>query len=401
MTIPRRLSFFLTLFIFLTAAAPLASAQTPTLDAEELAFVTLINNYRAQNGLGALKVSIAMTNASEWMSADMGQKNYFSHTDSLGRDPFSRMAAFGYAYNAWKGENIAAGYADAANTFNQWKNSPGHNQNMLSPNYTVIGIARAYNGSSTYRWYWTNNFGGYVDATLSTGGTPPPSLGPVTAVNAANYGAALAPGSIAAAFGSGLATGVYAATALPLQTALGGTVVTVNGVAAQLFYASPTQVNFIVPPSTAPGAAALSVTVNGAAAAGGTLSVAAVAPALFTAAADGKGVPAGFSTFDGVNLQLLSNPDGSPRAIGAGTDASPNYLVLYGTGFRLRTSLGAVQVTVAGLPAQVQFAGAHPNYAGLDQLNLKLPTSLGGRGNVEVVVTVDGRQANKVTINVM
>jgi uncharacterized protein (TIGR03437 family) len=401
MTSPRRLLFSLTALTFLTLAAPLASAQTPTLDAEELAFVTLINNYRAQNGLGALKVSIALTNASEWMSADMGQKNYFSHTDSLGRDPFTRMAAFGYAYNAWKAENIAAGYADAQNTFNQWKNSPGHNQNMLSPNYTVIGIARAYNGSSTYRWYWTNNFGGYVDATLGTGGTPPPNVGVVTAVNAANYGPALAPGSIAAAFGSNLATGVYAATALPLQTSLGGTAVTVNGVAAQLFYASPTQVNFIVPPSTAPGAATLSVTVNGAQAAAGTVTVSQVAPALFTASADGKGVPAGFSTFDGVNLQLLSNPDGTPRPVGAGTDASPNYLVLYGTGLRGRTSLGGVQVSVGGVAAQVTYAGPHQVFAGLDQLNLKLPTSLGGRGSVEVVVTVDGRQANKATINVM
>jgi uncharacterized protein YkwD len=138
------------------------------LDAEEAAFLKLINDYRAQNGVGPLQASLALTNAAQWMSDDMAAKNYFSHTDSLGRDPFVRMAAFGYGYPAWKGENIAAGYAAALDTFNQWKNSPGHNQNMLNPNYRVIGIGRTYNAGATYRYYWTTDFGGYVDQTINT-----------------------------------------------------------------------------------------------------------------------------------------------------------------------------------------------------------------------------------------
>jgi len=146
----------------------IASAQTlPTLDSEEQAFLTLINQYRAQNGLGLLQVSAALTNASKWMSNDMATKNYFSHIDSLGHDPYQRMVAFMYNYNTWAGENIAAGYADAANTFNQWKNSPDHNANMLNPNYKVIGIGRAYNANSTYQWYWTTDFGVVVDQTIN------------------------------------------------------------------------------------------------------------------------------------------------------------------------------------------------------------------------------------------
>src|SRR5438045_7236529 len=86
-------------------------ADTPTLDSEESAFLTLINNYRAQNGRGALQVSVALQNSSEWMSNDMATKNYFSHADSLGRDPFIRMQAFGYNH-APAGENIAAGFPD-------------------------------------------------------------------------------------------------------------------------------------------------------------------------------------------------------------------------------------------------------------------------------------------------
>lgn len=153
-------------------------AQSVTLDAEEQAFLTLINNYRQQNGLTPLQASVSLTTAAKWMSGDMAQKNYFSHTDSLGRDPFTRMRAYGYNYNTYMGENIAAGYSDAANTFNQWKNSSGHNANMLNPNYKVIGIGRVANASSTYRYYWTTDFGGYVDQVISTGGNPTPTPTP-------------------------------------------------------------------------------------------------------------------------------------------------------------------------------------------------------------------------------
>ena len=81
----------------------------------------------------------------------MGANNYFSHTDSLGRDPFQRMAAFGYNYNTWKGENLAAGADTAQGAFNLWKNSPGHNANMLNANFKVIGIARVYSAGIDLR----------------------------------------------------------------------------------------------------------------------------------------------------------------------------------------------------------------------------------------------------------
>ncbi|HEX2911351.1 MAG TPA: PA14 domain-containing protein [Chloroflexia bacterium] len=130
------------------------------LDAEEASFLNLINQYRAANGKPALTINPNLESSSRWMSQDMASKNYFSHTDSLGRDPFVRMAAFGYNFNTYKGENIAAGYVDAASVMQGWKNSAGHNANMLNGNYHTIGIARAYNANSTYKWYWTTDFGG-------------------------------------------------------------------------------------------------------------------------------------------------------------------------------------------------------------------------------------------------
>jgi uncharacterized protein YkwD len=138
----------------LVAAQPGAGTASTPLDAEEQLFVSLINQYRQQNGINALTIDTSLQNAAEWMTTDMGVNNYFSHTDSLGRDPFVRMNAFGYDYNTWKGENIAAGTSSAQVAFDLWKGSASHNANMLNPNYTVMGIARDDTPGSDYGWYW-------------------------------------------------------------------------------------------------------------------------------------------------------------------------------------------------------------------------------------------------------
>ena len=143
----------------LALALPLC-AQAAKLDKEDLALVALVNHYRQQHGVSALRLSAKLNASTAWMSRDMAKKDYFSHTDSLGRDPFQRMAAFGYAYNTYKGENIASGNGDAEATFQQWKHSPSHNRTMLNPKYKVMGIARAYAAGTYYGWYWTNDFGG-------------------------------------------------------------------------------------------------------------------------------------------------------------------------------------------------------------------------------------------------
>jgi uncharacterized protein YkwD len=176
----------------LTAALALASptSGTPTadaaLDSEEQTFLTLINNYRQQNGLSTLASTPTMETAAEWMSGDMGANDYFSHTDALGRDPWTRLCAFGYCFNTWKGENIAAGTSSAQTAFNLWKDSPGHNANMLGANFNVIGIGRVYTAGSPYGWYWTTDFGGYVppSSTPTPSPTPAPSATPTPAPTA-------------------------------------------------------------------------------------------------------------------------------------------------------------------------------------------------------------------------
>ncbi len=136
-------------------------------DPEERAFLGLINNYRAANGLPGLQLSESLSGAADYHSVDMANKDYFSHSLASGVTWGQNIANHGYTYNTYQGENIAAGNESASATFNQWRNSPGHNANMLNPNFKAIGIGRAYNGNATYDWYWTTTFGGYVDAVLT------------------------------------------------------------------------------------------------------------------------------------------------------------------------------------------------------------------------------------------
>lgn len=173
------------------------------IDAEEQAFLGLINQYRAQNGLGALTISTNLTRSATWHAVDMGANNYFSHTDSLGRSSSARAQDCGYPTGA--GQNIAAGtnWQSAQSVFTAWKNSSGHNANMLQASYRQIGISRAYKAGSTYGWYWVTDFGTTNDGTSGGGGggttnptpTQPPVSGPA-AISSPTSGSTL-PGASA------------------------------------------------------------------------------------------------------------------------------------------------------------------------------------------------------------
>jgi uncharacterized protein (TIGR03437 family) len=74
------------------------------------------------------------------------------------------------------------------------------------------------------------------------------------------------------------------------------------------------------------------------------------------------------------------------------------YLILYGTGIRNHSS--NVTANIGGANVPVQYAGPQPSYAGLDQVNLALPQSLSGSGQVSIILTVDGQITNVVTISI-
>jgi uncharacterized protein YkwD len=190
-------------------------------DDQTAALLTFINNYRAQNGVGPLQISPALQAASSWMSNDMATNNYASHTDSLGRSVGVRLAAFGYTYTPY-GENIAGGFGDAQTAFNQWISACdpdasgnctyAHRNNILNASYRAIGIGRAYNANSAYGWYWTTDFGGYLDS-----GTPPGPgpTGPVISSFTVN------PSTITAGQTATLSWSVSGATAINIDNGIG------------------------------------------------------------------------------------------------------------------------------------------------------------------------------------
>lgn len=233
-----------------------------------------------------------------------------------------------------------------------------------------------------------------------------------TTVSAASYtGATIAPDQIVSSFGTGLANDIRVATSLPLPTSIQNTEVHVEdslGVdrVAPLFFISPTQINFAVPSATADGAARIMVLNNGAIVSNETIQVARVAPGLFSANSTGRDVMAGVllrvknngqQTFEQLARFDASSGKFVPVPIEFGNDQL--YLLAFGTGLRYRGGLPTVNAQVGGVQSDVLFAGAQGSLIGLDQINLALPRSLAGRGDVNVSLSVEGRAANTITIN--
>ncbi len=163
---------------------PATGRADPAIDCFEQEFLSILNQYRAQNGRQPLALNTQLSAAADWMSGDLGASDYFGHIDSLGRSPGQRAGDYGYVGGV--GENIAGGMplSTAQKVFDAWKGSTGHNQNMLGSTYRVIGIGRVYVPGSPYGIYWTTDFGQSPNAvddppiTVTCGNTPAPTATP-------------------------------------------------------------------------------------------------------------------------------------------------------------------------------------------------------------------------------
>jgi uncharacterized protein (TIGR03437 family) len=246
------------------------------------------------------------------------------------------------------------------------------------------------------------------------GGGDGSNAAPLTCVSAASYlNGELASEAIASAFGTRLATATLSASSVDLPASLGGTVVKVRDAAgiertAPLFFVSPTQVNYQLPQGTASGIARVSVISADGSISAGDIQVNTVAPGVFAADGTGRGLAAAnvlrVMPDNSQHYESVAQYDSSqgkmvavPIRFGAGDQV---YLVLYGTGIRFRSALANVTVQVGGVPLSVNYASMQGYYAGLDQINVQLSRDLVGRGEVEIVITVDGRIANVVKVAV-
>ena len=120
----------------------------------EQAVVALVNAERAKYGLAALTLDETLCSYAHVKSQDMHDNGYFSHESPTYGSPFEMMQAFGVSYRS-AGENIAMGYSTPEAVATAWMNSAGHRANILSANYTTIGVGYVADGG-----YWTQWFVG-------------------------------------------------------------------------------------------------------------------------------------------------------------------------------------------------------------------------------------------------
>ncbi|WIV11457.1 CAP domain-containing protein [Proteiniborus sp. MB09-C3] len=116
--------------------------------------VRLVNVERQKNGLNSLEIDAELSKVARMKSQDMATKGYFSHTSPTYGSPFDMMKQFGIKYST-AGENIAMGQPSAEAVVKAWMNSEGHRANILSKNFTKIGVGY-YKGSNEP--YWTQMF---------------------------------------------------------------------------------------------------------------------------------------------------------------------------------------------------------------------------------------------------
>ncbi|MGG3561872.1 CAP domain-containing protein [Neobacillus rhizosphaerae] len=128
------------------------SQSTYSLSAYEQKVVDLTNQERAKNGLPALKVDLTLSKMARDKSQDMSTNHYFSHTSPAYGSPFDMMKKYGITYR-YAGENIAMGQRTPEEVVTAWMNSEGHRKNILSPNFTYIGVGYVADGN-----YWTQEF---------------------------------------------------------------------------------------------------------------------------------------------------------------------------------------------------------------------------------------------------
>ena len=133
-------------------AKPVQTTPDASISAIEQAVLDLTNAERQKAGLQPLQADRNLMNSARQKSTDMASNNYFSHTSPTYGSPFDQMKANGVTYKS-AAENIAMGQRTAEEVVKGWMESPGHRQNILTPEFTHIGIGYDKNGN-----YWTQQF---------------------------------------------------------------------------------------------------------------------------------------------------------------------------------------------------------------------------------------------------
>jgi uncharacterized protein (TIGR03437 family) len=233
---------------------------------------------------------------------------------------------------------------------------------------------------------------------------------PATGVSAASYAPNLAPESIVALFGVGLATGVKVADTVPLPTTLEGTTISVrdstgNERPAPLFFVAPQQINFQIPAGTALGQATLIIRAGDGKMSVAMPNIAAIQPGLFTANASGTGPASAVVLRIKQDNSLVyedtvrfENGQPVPIPIDLGPETDRVFIIAYGTGIRGNDTARPDSASFGGQSIEALYGGPQGVLIGLDQVNLgPIPRNI-GRGPLNLIFTLDGVTSNTVQL---
>lgn len=242
------------------------------------------------------------------------------------------------------------------------------------------------------------------------------SSGPLASIQLSNAASFLTSGNFASneivtLMGAGLSNGTLAGT-LPLTLALSGTAVTVtdnrgNSRLAELYYVSPTQINFIIPASMPNGPGTVTVTEAGGPTFVSAITLGTMDPGVFFRGTAQQAIAAALVLDQPPTGPAVTSYTASYDAPSQTWSAAPIvlnstdqfYLELFGTGI---SNVPAKQITASinGVNVPVTYSGPQNQYPGIDQVNIgPLPAGLAGSGPSSLVLTVNGTTSN--TVNLM
>ena len=303
----------------------------------------------------------------------------------------------GYTFGPWFGFQSNGGlfvnFPSSQNLIYQFPSAPAAASTLTSTSGGACGLW--VNGVEVFNFMDGASYSNSAGADQGPGNVTP---GVINVSGASFEGGPVAANSILSSFplfGATIASSTAAASSPAWPATLGGATVTVKDSAAttrtaQLAYASPGQLNFVVPPNTAAGVATVTVTV-GSGSVTGSLNVVATYPNLFTTSA--SGLAAGYVQYQNGQIASVS------QAVSAGTATNAAYLILAGSGLGGASgNTSQVTSTIGGVNAAVSYAGSQGTYPGLDQYNILIPPSLAGKGQVDVIVTAAGLVSNTVNM---
>lgn len=132
-----------------------AESSTLLQEGLELQLFDLTNAARVHHGVQAVNWDSLVQLTAYDHSQDMATQNYFSHTNLKGESPFDRMTDDGISYRV-AGENLAYGQPSSVFAHEGLMNSIGHRENLLKPEFSLLGIGVAFNAEN--QPYYTQNF---------------------------------------------------------------------------------------------------------------------------------------------------------------------------------------------------------------------------------------------------